>query len=188
MQPQVSSLLQSFFLLHRRFSIPALGTVMVKTAPAYHDFSNNLIYPAKEDIEFSPDPNPALIQLFEKYALGMKSVQPEDITGFFSELKAELKAKGQVAFQGIGVLRIEHNTYHFLASDLTEGYLPPVEIKAVIHEGELHEIKVGEDVRTNAEMKVLLAEKKSRDYWWIYALILLLVAVGAILYYVYGPA
>jgi hypothetical protein len=188
MESQVPALLQSFFLLHRRFSIPALGTVLVKKAPAYHDFSNNLIYPAKEEIEFNPEPLPALIGSFEKYALALKSVTREEIEAFFMSLKADLKAKGQVEFKGIGVLSIEHNTYRITANELTECYLPPVPIKALIHEGELHEIKVGEDIRTNAEMKALLAERKTKDYWWVYALILLVVAVGAILYYVYGPA
>lgn len=185
MNTPFSHLIRTFFLLHRRFSIPALGTLFVKTDPAYHDFSNSLLYPSKELLAFKPEPEERLVELFRDYASEHGQIAHEETNAYLKSLKQDIRSGKTLYFEGIGSLRIENNTYQLSSEDLAQTYQPPVGARAVVHEGELHDITVGTDVRTNEEMKVLLADKKSKDYWWIYALILVLVAIGAIVYYVY---
>lgn len=186
MELQINDALRTFFLLHRKFSIPALGTLFVKTEPAYHDFSNNLLYPSRELLDFRPEVDQKCIDLFKNYCKEQKNISEEGIVSYLKSLKQDIRSGKRLSLEGIGTLSIVNNAYKVDGLDLSAKYQEPVEAKAVVHEGDLHDIKVGEDVRTNAEMKALLTEKKSKDYWWIYALILVLVAVGAILYYIYG--
>lgn len=186
MEQQIGDFIQPFFLLHRRFSIPRLGTVYLKPEPAFHDFSKSQVFPVHEVLEYKRDTDEQVIDLFDRYVQAGSAFTREQILNYLQSLYRLLRTNGCLDLAGIGSIRVENNTYHLTPMDPAGDYYLPVTAKAVIHEGELHDIKVGEQVRTNAEMKTMLAENKSGDNWWIYALILVLVAAAAMVYYIYG--
>lgn len=186
MEQQIGDFIQPFFLLHRQFAIPRLGTVYLKPEPAFHDFSKSQILPDHEVLEYKPEIDQQVIDLFDGYVQSGSAFSREQVLSYLQSLYRLLRTNGSLDLAGIGSIHVENNTYHLTPLDPAGDYYLPVTAKAVIHEGALHDIKVGEAVHTNAEMKTMLAEKKSRDNWWIYALLLVLVAAAAMVYYLYS--
>jgi hypothetical protein len=61
--------------------------------------------------------------------------------------------------------------------------LPGVTAEKVIRQHAQHTIRVGEDHKTSNEMEALLQRTVEQDRWWIGAVVLGVLGVGAILYY-----
>ncbi|UAY54004.1 hypothetical protein [Arachidicoccus terrestris] len=180
-----SSLFQLFLIKYRRLPLGKIGTVVLEQEPAFHEYTSQVIRPVKEVLRFSPKADSALQDKFEEFAQ-LKGVDKNRVTALFDQIKTQLDKSKQALLSGVGTLQIENNIYKLVGEDLSDVYLPPVSAGAVIHEGDVHEVKVGEQIHTSDEMKEILSGKKGNDYWWIYALVLILVAIVAMLYYVYG--
>ena len=174
-----------FLMKFRSLPIGNLGTVVLEREAAFHDYTSKVIQPAKDKLSFLPSARPELISELEQFAQGY-GVSTIEIRAMFGQIEQQLNDSQQALIQGIGVLKIENNSYVIVEDDIVPKYFSPIQAGAVIHEGAVHEVKVGENVRTSDEMKAMLASKPSKDYWWVYALLLVLVAIAALLYYLYG--
>lgn len=179
------SLFQLFLIKYRRLPLGKIGTVEVKQEPAFHEYTNQVIRPVKEVLQFTPRTEPDLLNKFEQFAQH-SGVDKNGVAELFTHIKTDLEKNRQALLPGVGMLKIENSIYKLEGEDLSAVYFSPVAAGAVIHEGEIHNVKVGEQVHTSEEMKEILSGKKSKDNWWIYALILVLVAIAAMLYYLYG--
>ncbi|SEA06139.1 hypothetical protein SAMN05192529_10781 [Arachidicoccus rhizosphaerae] len=179
------SLLQRFLISHKRLPLGKLGTVILEEQQAFHEYTSSVIRPASEVLQFSPKTDNVLQQEFESFVV-KKGGTIDQVKELSEQIKQQLSQSKQVVLEGIGTLKIENNIYKIFGEDLTAAYLAPVAASAVVHEGDVHDVKVGEQVHSSEEMKALLQENKSKDYWWVYALILVVVAIAAILYYLYG--
>ena len=179
------SLFQLFLIKNRRLPLGKIGTVVLEQEPAFHDYTNHVIRPVREVLHFSPKTEPALQEEFEQFA-GQRGIDKTGVAALLGQIKEQLTLHKRAVLAGIGTLKIEDSVYKLIGEEVSQDYLPAVTARAVIHEGDVHEVKVGEEVHSSEEMKALLAAKKTKDYWWVYALILLIVAAGAILYYLYG--
>ena len=180
-----SSLFQLFLIKYRKLPLGKLGTVVLEQEPAFHEYTSQVIRPVKEVIGFSPKTDAALIQSFEAFA-EKRGVDKTGVTVLFDQIGDQLKNNKEALLAGVGTLKIENNGYKLIGADISNEYLAPVTAGAVIHEGDVHDVKVGEQVHSSEEMKAMLAAKKTKDYWWVYALILLVLAIAAVLYSVYG--
>lgn len=180
-----SSLFQLFLIKYRRLPLGKIGTVILEQEPAFHEYTSQVVRPVKEVLKFSPKADAVLLDRFEDFA-AQRGVDKNGVAALFEQIKSELSKTKQALLSGVGTLSIENSVYKLEGQDLSALYLPPVEAGAVIHEGDIHDVKVGEQVHTSEEMKEILSGKKTKDNWWIYALILVLVAIVAMLYYVYG--
>jgi hypothetical protein len=182
-----SSLLQLFLIDNKMLPLGKLGTVILEEQQAFHEYASSVIRPASEVLQFSPKENPKLQGDFERFVIA-RGGTADQVKELLDQIKGQLSLNKQVTLEGIGTLKIDNNIYKLLAEDenLTGNYLAPVRATAVVHEGDVHDVKVGERVHSSEEMKALLQDNKSKDYWWVYALILVIVAIAAILYYLYG--
>lgn len=179
------SLFQLFLIKNRRLPLGNIGTVVLEQEPAFHEYINQVIQPVKEVLRFSPKSDPTLLDKFVGFAQ-QRGMGKQGVEDLFDQIQAQLDKENKALLLGVGTLSIENSIYKLEGEDLSSTYLAPVNAGAVIHQGDVHEVKVGEQVHTSEEMKAILSGKKSNDYWWIYALILVLVAIVAMLYYVYG--
>jgi len=180
-----SSLLQLFLINNRKLPLGKLGTVTLDEQQAFHEYTSAVIRPASELLQFSPKTDSQLQEAFERFVI-QKGGSRTQITELLDQIRSQLSQNKEVVLEGIGTLKIDNNIYKLWGEDLTGTYSAPVAASAVVHQGDVHDVKVGEQVHTSEEMKALLQENKSKDYWWVYALILVVVAIAAILYYLYG--
>jgi len=180
-----SSLFQPFLIKYRKLPLGNLGTVVLQQEPAFHEYTSQVIRPVKDVFGFSPKTEAGLMESFETFA-EKRGIGKNSVALLIEQIKSQLSKNNEALLEGIGTLKIENNVYKLVGSDISKDYLPPVKATAVIHEGDVHDVKVGEQVRSSEEMKEMLAAKKTKDYWWVYALILLVVAIAAVLYSVYG--
>ena len=179
-----SPVFQLFLMKFGSLPIGSIGTVVLESLPAYHEYTSKLIHPSKDKLDFLPKADLDLLSKFEKFAT-LYGLTSKDVKYIFKQIEGLLETEKKVNIEGIGLLKIENSTYRLEATDHTQKYFMPIKSGAVIHEGSVHEVKVGENVRTSDEMKAMLAEKPSKDYWWVYALLLVIVAVAALFYYLY---
>lgn len=179
------SLFQLYLIKNRRLPLGKMGMLTLEKVAAAHEYTHRVIHPGREVLSFSPNTDKELLQDFEDFAVS-KGVDRKGVGKFFEQIREQLSKHREVVLEGIGRLSLENNVYKLTATDRTGAYFAAVPANAVIHEGEVHEVTVGEQVRTSTEMKEMLFAEKPKDYWWVYALILVVVAIAAILYYVYG--
>ena len=179
------SLFQLYLFKYHSVPLGKIGTIIMENIPAFHDYTSRTIHPSMEVFKFTPTINNDLEEKFQVFA-EQKGYGSPALAEVYETIKTQLKQNSKVNLTGLGTLLIENSIYRFDPEVISDKFLVPVTAGAVIHEGEVHEVKVGEQVHTSEEMKEMLSGKKSKDYWWVYALILVVVAVAAILYYVYG--
>ena len=165
--------LVTYLLQNKRCDLPGIGTLILNETSAETDFPNGRILPPSLKIEFKPDEK---IIFFNN-----------DLMEDFAAIKNQLYAQRSASLSGIGSFWLnETDTIGFTPQQLPEAFLPPVTFERVIRQGELHEIQVGD---TKKEVVIETKEKeeqpKQKEYWWIFAVLLALTAIGMISFFLY---
>ncbi|MFT3679354.1 MAG: hypothetical protein QM791_03725 [Ferruginibacter sp.] len=166
------NLIASSFLQKKHCHLPGIGDLTLVTHPAETDFVNTAIKAPREEFTFTPVANGRIV--FNEFSA-------------ISELmKRKLEEDGTVELTGIGIFSKEpsDDTIRFSPLKLDPVFYPPVTAERVIRQDAEHAILVGDKETTNTAMSDFYSEKeKVKDRWWIWALVLGGIAIGAIAYY-----
>ena len=165
--------LVSYLVQNKRCDLPGIGTLVLNENSAETDFPNGKILPPGLKIEFKPDEK---IVFFNN-----------DLMEDFAAIKNQLYTQRSANISGIGKFWLnETDTIGFTPNPISEAFLPPVEFERVIRQGEMHQIRVGD---TEKEVRIETKQKqkitKQKEYWWIFAILLVLAAIGMILFFLY---
>ena len=183
MQQQVAS----FLFQHQSCPLPGIGTLYLRRAGAAGDFTNKTIAAPKPYIEFTDtftEPS-----TFINYLAETNGRSNADMTAaldhFCTGLKNEMAAAQQVNLPAVGVFYTDSSgKLHFTEESLPAALIQPVFAERVIHPNEEHSILVGDKESTNTLMTEMLAPKAvTRESWWIWTMVLALVAITIILLY-----
>ncbi len=167
--------------------MPGLGTLSINAGKAEADFLNTVIkapsprivFDAKED-----DPTNLLEYIAEKTRRSIAQAT-DSLQQFCNNLKATTKTSQSAALNGVGSFFIDSaGKINFKSAQLPAAFLQSVKAVRVIHPEAEHQILVGDKETTNTVMNEYFSEapeKKSR--WWIWAIVLGIVALIAILLY-----
>jgi len=185
--PSMHNLLHSYLLQYKRLSIPGVGSFTVEHIPARLDFPNKTLHPPLPVIRFNTDTAAADKQLF-KYLSGQFNLNETEAIRHFNDFafdfKNDITNNGEAVLPGIGkISKAFTNAYTFQPEASLHGYFPDLKVERVIRENVEHTIRVGEDEKTSTQMQELLAEEPRKDLWWVYAIILAAIGIGAIVYY-----
>lgn len=184
--------LYKYLIFYKRLSLPGIGILSVEQLPGRLDFLNKQLHSPIPVIRFSSDKTAASDkQLFEFLAADMgvstlDSIKQFNDLSFF--LKDELNRKGKAALPGIGSFTKEFgDNFSFQPEVSIQQYFPEASAERIVRKEATHTVKVGEDERTSSEMKEMLADEEAAeegpDRWWMYALILGILGLGALVYY-----
>ncbi len=165
--------LYKFLVLNGHLSIPQLGSFIIKQLPAHSDAASGLLYPPKPVISFTQGEILMSEKLFFDFLsneLGIDEVTAiKQFHEFADHFRNELEEKKLVSLKGVGVVgKGEDGSMHFEPATNLSNLLPALQIDESI---------------LYAEADNELEQSSKHDYWWFYAIILLILGVGALVYY-----
>ena len=187
-------LFYKYLILNGRASMPGIGTFGVEQVPATMDFENKKLNPPTQNIRLeSFDIATDTYSLYNYLARELKVDESEAARRFqeFShDIQKQANANHTVLLPGIGKLR----------KDSVNGFVvdPETENKQVLQDlwisktqaantglldiyntGKPNSIKEYQPENNPAKMIV----KETDDYWWVIAIVLAIMGLGALLYY-----
>ena len=180
--------LYEFLLLNKKISLPGIGTISLCLAPAQHDFPNKQFIAPASFFTIDPKNDKPSKKLFDWLSSSLNITEWDaikSVNDFSFDLKKKLSEFGEVNWEKIGVLR--RNDTGDLKLDSQNISLqsePPVTAEKVIRVKAEHTILVGEKEKSSVEMEEYLAATPSKkNYTWLIAVILTVLAVMFIGWY-----
>lgn len=184
-----------YFVLNRKVSIPGIGNFSVNTNSATLDFVTGVLHAPQPKVAFEKgqsiiDRN--FLQYLSKELNVDEKQAVQEFQAFSLSIKENLESNKQVELPGIGKLQKGYTDSDVLF--IEENIAAPLflnDIKlgsATDSKANLVELyKTGDNLiiteETEDDRLEMIVKEKEEDYWWVYALILALMGVGALLYY-----
>ena len=179
-------LLYKYFILYDYVDIPGVGHFTVERHPAKVDVENNLIYAPASTIKYKHESEVADKGFYSFIAneLGIDVVDAiRQFQDFSYQLKNSITSRKVVELPSFGTLKMVKNKIEFQPDPFVKDYYPPVGIDKVSL-SYVNDVLV-DDEGQDLENESTYVVKPARSYWWLYALILGMIGVGAIVYYYY---
>lgn len=180
--------LYQYLVLHKRLSLPGIGTFQVERKPADIDFANKVVNPPSYSIALHHGVTGPSRKLFDWLSRAFDIPEREAISRFNDfafDIKEQVMSGRRLEWSGVGVLSkglAGEIRFEPSVSDWTLG--TPVPAVKVIREKAEHTIRVGESQKTSTEMLELLNPAASRrSYAWVVALVLLILSFIFIAWY-----
>jgi hypothetical protein len=177
--PCMDQHLYKYLVLNRKLSIPQLGSFCIKQESAHID-ADGFVHPPKPVLCFTEELIPPPDKTFYHFLseeMGVDELAAiKQFHDYEYQIRQELENSKRVTMTGIGNLNKENGaTIVFEPAHDLSVLLPPIHLDknefsstpAVIEE--IDEAETGEETK--------------RDYWWFYAIILLILGIGALVYY-----
>ncbi len=185
--PAMQHQIASYLFQHKTCPLPGLGTLSVLYSGAEADFTNKSIAAPKSFIEFSETETDATSLLnYLAATLGGSTYEvSEALDHFCDNLRNKITQQPDVPLENLGSFFVDASgKINFKPEELPAVFTQPVFAERVIHPDAEHQILVGDKETTNTVMTELLAPKSAiKDRWWIWAIVLGLVGIAAIVIY-----
>ncbi len=173
--------LYQYFILHRQLHLPGIGTFQLDHRPAEIDFVGKLVTVPRNVITLHHTAHLNNTRVFEWLASSMETDESQAATRFdefVSELRARILSGNRIGWNGIGTLS------RGLAGEIRFEPAQPVTFTEsipatkVIREYAEHNVRVGEQEKTSAEMlEMLQPVEEKKNYSWVAILILVIAAI-----------
>lgn len=181
--------LNSYLFQHKSISIPGLGTIFLEREPANTDINSKNFLPATYHFRFdkyfdAPDKD------FFSYLAAEKNIPDYEAIKWYSEFSYDLRNKirldENVHWDNVGVLK-KDDTGNIVFETARENFafLKPVGANIITRKDTQHHLLVGDKEITNTEVEELIHpnEVVKKERWWIYALILAVAAIIALVFH-----
>ncbi|MBX9735087.1 MAG: hypothetical protein K2X37_13600 [Chitinophagaceae bacterium] len=189
--------LHKYLVLNKKLGIPDVGNFSIQYTPSKLDASTGLLFGPTPVVQFKQEQTaPADKVFFDFLAEEMAVDEVVAIRRFHDyvyQLKSTITAPQGGKIEGIGNLRKEESgLIIFSPYKLTQDIIPQVHSGTAIQSPKADKKHIPEDndreltEQEEEDIRELLgqdASDASSDNWWIYAVILLLIGVGAVLFY-----
>ena len=183
-------LIASYLFQHKICPLPGFGTLSIRNSSAEADFVNHHIKAPAQAIHFESRPfNTAGLLDFIAYKTGSEIYQATEALDHFCEsLEEEIAQYAKTTLQGVGSFFVDNNhNMIFEQFPLPEVFQQVVDTQRVIHPEAAHAILVGDKETTNVVMTEYFSEAPEvKDHWWVWAIVLGVVALFLLLLYFTG--
>lgn len=180
-------LIASYLFQTRSCPLDNLGSLSITTTAADPDFTNKIINPPIPNILFQQNELPVTgLTNFIADSTGCDETEATAaLDHFYDQLKTDIADKGSAKLNGIGNLYVDSSgNLQFQQEELPNVFLQPVIANRVIHPQAEHHILVGDKESTNTLMTEYFNEEPvKKDRWWIWAIVLGVIAITLILIY-----
>lgn len=185
--------LYKYFILSKKLSLPGVGHFSLENVPAKIDFVSQVLKAPGKTIQFSKDTTGSDKQLFQYLSKELHLNEAETVKTFneYSKQLATTVLSGGAELPGLGTLKKSYNgEIYFYPEYKSNGLLKEIRLDTPeITNTNLVDVYGAvetEIITQNAEtsgVKKLHLHENDQDYWWLYALVLAIFGVGALLYY-----
>lgn len=187
----MQELIASYLFQNKACPLPGLGSLSINTSAAESDITNQKISAPHAVILFKnkeTDPAGLLNYVAAQTDCHVDEVS-ETLDHFCNDLKKEISNHANAKLDGIGELFIDANGHiNLKPAALPASFLPAVFAERVIHPKAEHSILVGDKETTNTAMSEYFTEEPElKDYWWVWAIVLTVIALGAMVFYFANP-
>jgi hypothetical protein len=185
-------LFYKYLIVNQKIGLPGVGNFYVESIPAKIDIVHSTLSAPTQLISFSAEAPINDRSFFDYISREMRLNGIEAVTRFneFSQTINERAINSGAILPGIGTLKKnEDGEFSFYPEIKNHTLLPNININdsvaadakliAVYDSGETKIIT--QETVAPAEEKIILQD--SDDFWWVYAIILALMGLGALLYY-----
>jgi hypothetical protein len=186
-------LFYKYLILNGRASMPGIGTFGVEQVPATMDFENKKLTPPTQNIkiesyEIATDTYSLYNYLAKELGVN-ESEAARRFQEFTHDVEKQIAASGTLLLPGIGNIRKEFSGYVIDTETESKQVLPDLWItKTQAATTSLM------DVYANVQPSIIkqsnfdgnsekLVAKEKEDYWWVIAIVLAIMGLGALLYY-----
>ncbi len=178
-------LLRRYFFHFHALSLPGIGTLQAKSVAAVLDFPERKLFPPTYETILIPfDASKMSLQV--EWLAEMQNIDPQqvrnDLDAFAADIQKAILSDTSFLLEDLCSLQKTASGEIQCKSLLNTGaFFKPQHAEKVIREQEAHMVRVGETERTSTEMEAMLSEAspERKDYWWVAAILLLFIAVGA---------
>jgi hypothetical protein len=184
-------ILNSYLIQHKSICIPGLGTIYLEKIPAINDFSNRQLLPPSYKYRFDKYFDAPDKEFFSFLASNQSIAEYEAIklyNEFAYDLRDRIRKEERFEWPQVGLLmRDATGDIQFKSELIQPNFVRPVPANRVIRQDARHAILVGDQELTTDHMSELLSEEVyvEKESWWIYALIVLAVALVILFFYLY---
>lgn len=187
--------LYKYFILNKKVSIAGIGSFSINTTSAKLDFVAGVLHAPHPKIGFIQGETGIDRNLFQYLSRELKIDEKQavqDFQAFGLNIKENLENNKPVQLPGIGKLQRGYNNTEILFTDqeaVSPNFLNDIKLNsATDSKANLVELyKTGDNLilteETEDDRLEMIIKEKGEDYWWVYALILALMGIGALLYY-----
>ena len=185
-------LFYKYLIVNQRIGLPGVGNFHIQTVPSKIDIVHRTLSAPAQWVDFTPDAAFNDRPFFDYLSREMNLNGIEAVTRFseFSQEILENAIRTGVELPGMGTLRgNEEGVFSFYPEIKSNPLLPNIQldhsvaansnIVSVYDSGETKIIT--QEAIAPEEIKIIMQE--SDDYWWVYAIILAVMGLGALLYY-----
>lgn len=184
---KVIEVITKYLLQYRKVSIPHVGSFELKYQPARLDVADKRMIAPGFVTEYSN--NDSVHDHQYNYFTSSLHVQKTQVSNELAHFGAQLKEKislQSVTLNGLGVLKQAGQRIVFEPQEIACHGLLPVTASKVIRENASHTVLVGERERNSIEMaESLQASPVKKSYLNLIGWILFILAVAAIVYFLY---
>jgi len=185
-------LFYKYLILNQKADIPGLGNFIIESIPARMDIVRQSLTAPSQSFSFHHDKAVTDKSFFQFLAREMNVSEMEAINRFngFSRKIKDNALHGGIDMPGIGTLGTNNEGEIFfhpikkqfpVFSEIRLNLSPAANANLVdlYDSGETKIIT--QETEAPPEEKIVMKEKE--DYWWVYAIVLALMGLGALLYY-----
>ncbi|MBS1626308.1 MAG: hypothetical protein JSR09_11710 [Bacteroidetes bacterium] len=184
-----------YLLLNQKAAVPGIGYFTVEETPAKMDFITQTISAPNQEFRFTNETNCTIEKTFLFYLskeLKVNEVEAINRVNQFAQTVKEGALNGGVNLPGLGILKRSYEDVIYFVPEYNYAKQPLLTNIHLEHtvaaNANLVDLYDAGDTRIlkreNAapeEEKIVLKEKE--DYWWVYAIVLAILGLGALLYY-----
>jgi nucleoid DNA-binding protein len=185
-------ILYKYLILNNKIGLPGIGSFFIESAPAKMNIvTNTLIAPARL-MSFTAEED-SIDNRFYEYLSRELQLNEVEAAMMFNQFSNELRGSvinGGVSLPGLGTLQKNNEgTLIFIEEKKSDILWPEIKINntTTINTNLFDVYDSGETKIITQEGIAPLEEKITReedeDYWWVWAIILALCGIGALLYY-----
>jgi hypothetical protein len=166
-------IIASSLFLHKKCTLPGIGTLIIVSRSAETDFLNTRIQSPSQSIEF--------------ISSGKENVFSTEFLAISQFIRKKLAEERILLLNGIGTFtQFDEGKYDFFPITIDPVFIPDAEAVRVIRQEELHEIAEAEQPIVNTELPEYFNEKISLiDLWWFRAIVLAVIGFLIMLIYFY---
>ncbi|MCW3113230.1 MAG: hypothetical protein JWR18_1626 [Segetibacter sp.] len=185
-------ILYKYFILNKKAVIPGVGVFHIQRQPASLDFANKTFVSPSAEISFTQADVDADTTFYSFLSKEKQIEEPDALlyfTNFINRVKESLHTMGRVELAGFGVLSKDvEGSLKFQPANPLPSFFENVAVERTIVEAPQQESgvnikkKKGNKIE-GVETSEVEAVSNKKDYWWIFAIVLAVVAIASIFYY-----